>query len=166
MNLKDRAQQPEGGVYTGFVPDQKPYLKACPKLHALEKVPERTFRTLLGPLCLSLVKSSHAGQRIHLLLSHLATLIGACATHAGTGTGHRTSCAAWRLEAGTAVKDARRVEHEFAQARPPPWRRRVAPTLLRAMHHKLCHGRAAHDATRRLASLLGTGSTGRHAYGS
>jgi hypothetical protein len=27
MNLKDRAQQPEGGVYTGFVPDQKPYQK-------------------------------------------------------------------------------------------------------------------------------------------
>lgn len=53
-DLNDRAQQPEGGVYTGFVPDQKPYLKACPKLHAL--VPERLlFRPLLGPL--SLVKS-------------------------------------------------------------------------------------------------------------
>jgi len=166
MNLNDRAQQPEGGVYTGFVPDQKPYLKACPKLHALAKSSRKFVSPAFGAFGFALVKSSHAGQRIHLLLSHLATLIGACATHAGTGTGHRTSCAAWRLEAGTAVKDARRVEHEFAQARPPPWRRRVAPTLLRAMHHKLCHGRAAHDATRRLASLLGTGSTGRHAYGS
>ena len=75
-----------------------------------------------------------------------------------------TGRAAWGLEAGTAGNDARRVEHEFAQARPPPWRRRVAPTLLRAMHHKLRHGRAAHDATHRLASHLGTGIG--HAYGS
>lgn len=43
MNLNDRAQQPEGGVYTGFVPDQKPYLKACPKLHALAKSSRKTF---------------------------------------------------------------------------------------------------------------------------
>ena len=76
-----------------------------------------------------------------------------------------TGRAAWGLEAGTAGNDAaRRVEHEFAQARPPPWRRRVAPTLLRAMHHKLRHGRAAHDATHRLASHVGTGIG--HAYGS
>ena len=75
-----------------------------------------------------------------------------------------TGRAAWGLEAGTAGNDARRVEHEFAQARPPPWRRRVAPTLLRAMHHKLRHGRAAHDATHCLASHLGTGIG--HAYGS
>ena len=113
----------------------------------------------------SLLRTSALVNAGRLLHSDLATLIGARTDHTGTGTGHRTSCAAWRLEAGTiADKDARRVEHEFAQARPPPWRRRVAPTLLRAMHQKLRHGRAAHDATHRLASHLGTGIG--HAYGS